>query len=157
MPRGYSRERTSIHDPHYHFVWCPKYRKSVLTDEVTNRLEHLIEGKADELDLDILRLAIQPDHVHLFIRGDPKLAPNEIIQRVEGYTSRNLREEFDFGLSSLWTRSYLVSSADEVKDLADRTKEAIADVERRLERLRERRGEIVEEVDRMHPVASTRT
>lgn len=30
------------------------------------------------------------------------------------YTSRNLREEFDFGLPSLWTRSYFVSSAGEV-------------------------------------------
>ncbi|MES3160006.1 MAG: IS200/IS605 family transposase, partial [Halorubrum sp.] len=27
MPRGYSRERTSVHNLHYHFVWCPKYRK----------------------------------------------------------------------------------------------------------------------------------
>jgi len=30
----------------------------VLTDEITDRLEQLIEEKADELDLDILRLAI---------------------------------------------------------------------------------------------------
>jgi len=122
MPRGYSRERTSVHNLHYHFVWCPKYRKPVLTDEVANRLEQrieekadeLIEEKADELDLDILRLAIQPDHVHLFITGNPKLAPNKIIQQVKGYTSRNLRDEFDFGLPSLWTRSYFVSSAGEV-------------------------------------------
>jgi len=53
---------------------------------------HEIEEKADELALDILRLAIQPDHVHLFIIGDPKLSPNKIIQQVKGYTSRNLRE-----------------------------------------------------------------
>ena len=114
MPRGYSRERTSVHNLHYHFVWCPKYRKPVLIDEVADRLEHLIEQKADELGLDILRLAIQPDHVHLFITGNPKLAPNKIIQQVKGYTSRNLRDEFDFGLPSLWTRSYFVSSAGEV-------------------------------------------
>jgi putative transposase len=95
-------------------VWCPKYRKPVLTDEVADRLEQLIEEKADELDLDILRLAIQPDHIHLFITGTPKLAPNKIIQQVKGYTSRNLRDEFDFGLPSLWTRSYFVSSAGEV-------------------------------------------
>jgi putative transposase len=114
MPRGYSRERTSVHNLHYHFVWCPKYRKPVLTDEVADRLEELITEKAGELNLDILRLAIQPDHVHLFITGTPKLAPNKIIQQAKGYTSRNLREEFDFGLPSLWTRSYFVSSAGEV-------------------------------------------
>ena len=38
MPRGYSRERTSVHNLHYHFVWCPKYRKPVLTGEVADRL-----------------------------------------------------------------------------------------------------------------------
>ncbi|ERH00212.1 MAG: transposase [Haloquadratum sp. J07HQX50] len=86
----------------------------MLTDEVANRLEQLIEEKADELALDILRLAIQPDHVHLFITGNPKLAPNKIIQQLKGYTSRNLRDEFDFGLPSLWTRSDFVSSAGEV-------------------------------------------
>ena len=35
MPRGYSRNRTSVHNLHYHFVWYPKYRKPVLTVEVT--------------------------------------------------------------------------------------------------------------------------
>lgn len=114
MPRGYSRERTSVQNLHYHFVWCPKYRKPVLTDEVADRVEQLITEKADELGLDILRLAIQPDYVHLFITGNPKLAPNKIMQQVKGYTSRTLRDEFDFGLPSLWTRSYFVSSAGEV-------------------------------------------
>lgn len=69
MPRGYSRERTNIHNLHYHFIWCPKYRKKVLTSGVADRFESLIEEKADELELEILKLAIQPDHVHLFITG----------------------------------------------------------------------------------------
>ncbi|MDS0300269.1 IS200/IS605 family transposase [Halogeometricum sp. S1BR25-6] len=114
MPRGYSRERTSVHNLHYHFIWCPKYRKSVLEGEVADRLEELVSEKADELGLEILRLAIQPDHVHLFITGDPTLAPNKIMQQVKGYSSRHLRDEFDFGLPSMWTRSYFVSSAGEV-------------------------------------------
>jgi putative transposase len=114
MPRGFDRERTSVHRLQYHFIWCPKYRKSVLEGEVRTRLEELIEEKADELDLEILELAIRPDHVHLFITGDPTLAPNKIMQQVKGYSSRRLRDEFDFGLPSLWTRSYFVSSAGDV-------------------------------------------
>ena len=114
MPRGYSKERTSVHRLHYHFIWCPKYRKSVLKGEVRDRLEELIEDKADELGLEILELAIRPDHVHLFITGDPTLAPNKIMQQIKGYSSRHLRDQFDFGLPSLWTRSYFVSSAGDV-------------------------------------------
>jgi len=114
IPRGFDRERTNVHKLQYHFIWCPKYRKSVLEGEVRDRLEELIEEKADELDLEILELAIRPDHVHLFITGDPTLAPNKIMQQVKGYSSRRLRDEFDFGLPSLWTRSYFVSSAGDV-------------------------------------------
>ena len=116
MPRGYSKERTSVHRLHYHFIWCPKYRKSVLTGEAKDRLEALIQEKADELGLEVLTLAVRPDHVHLFIEGNPKLAPNKIMQQVKGYSSRRMREEFDFGLPSLWTRSYFVSSAGDVSD-----------------------------------------
>ncbi|VTT85723.1 Transposase [Halorubrum sp. DM2] len=114
MPRGFDRERTNIHKLQYHFVWCPKYRKSVLEGEVRDRLEELIEDKADELNVEILELAIRPDHVHLFITGDPTLAPNKIMQQIKGYSSHHLREEYDFGLPSLWTRSYFVSSAGDV-------------------------------------------
>lgn len=116
MPRGYSRERTSVHNLQFHFIWCSKYRKSVLTGDVADRLQQLTEEKADELGLEILRLAIKPDHVHLFITGNPRLAPNKILQQVKGHTSRHLRDEFDFGLPSLWTRSYFVSAAEEVSN-----------------------------------------
>ena len=114
VSRGFDRERTNVHKLQYHFIWCPKYRKSVLEGEVRDRLEGLIEDKADELGLEILELAIRPDHVHLFITGDPTLAPNKIMQQVKGYSSRHLRDEFNFGLPSLWTRSYFVSSAGDV-------------------------------------------
>ncbi|WP_272913573.1 IS200/IS605 family transposase [Halolamina sediminis] len=44
----------------------------------------------------------------------PALAPNKISQQVKGYSSRHLRDEFDLGLPSLWTRSYFVSSVGDV-------------------------------------------
>ncbi len=57
----------------------------MLTDDVHDRLKALIHEKADELGVAIISLSIQPDHVHLFIEGNPKLAPNKIIQQVKGY------------------------------------------------------------------------
>ncbi|WP_435078816.1 IS200/IS605 family transposase [Halococcus sp. AFM35] len=115
MPRGYSKERTSVHNLHYHFIWCPKYRKAVLTDDVAERMDELVRTKADELGLEVIELAVQPDYIHLFITGNPKLAPNKIIQQLKGYTSHELRNEFgNMGLPSLWTRSYFVSSVKEI-------------------------------------------
>jgi putative transposase len=60
-----------------------------------------------------------PDHVHLFIQADPRLAPNSIIGQIKGFTSRVLRREFRelrSRLPTLWTRSYFVSTHGHVSD-----------------------------------------
>jgi putative transposase len=53
MPRGFDRERTTIHTLQYHFIWCPKYRKSVLEGEVRDPLEELIDDKAHDAGIDV--------------------------------------------------------------------------------------------------------
>ncbi len=116
MPRGYTKELTSVHRLHYHFVWCVKYRKPVLVDDVAARLRSLLRSKAKDLGLDIINMSVGADHVHLFIEGHPTMAPNEIIQPIKGHSSHELMEEFNFGLPSLWTRSYFVSSTGHISD-----------------------------------------
>jgi putative transposase len=61
-------------------------------------------------------LAIQPDHVHLFIRANPYALPADIPRRMKGRSSRYLRDEFPRlrKLPSLWTRSYFLSTAGNV-------------------------------------------
>lgn len=113
MPRGYMSSETSIHFMNYHFVWCPKYRKTVLVKEVGTRLKQLLHEKAQQLNCEIITLEIMPDHVHLFIRATPLLAPNRIVGELKGFTSRTLRKEFKHlttSLPTLWTRSYFVST-----------------------------------------------
>lgn len=119
MSKGYISSETSVHFMHYHFVWCPKYRRKVLNDAIAKRLYELIYKKAKEVDCEILALEIQPDHVHLFIHGKPKQSPNKIIGMIKGYTSRILRKEFRelrSKLPTLWTRSYFVSTHGHVSD-----------------------------------------
>lgn len=100
----------------YHFVWCPKYRRPILQDSTKERCKQLIEERVNELECEILKLQIMPDHVHLFIQGNPKLTPNNIIAGIKGYTSNVLRKEFPVLLEipTLWTRSYFASTAGNV-------------------------------------------
>jgi putative transposase len=61
------------HDRHsVHLVWCPKRRKAVLVGEVANRLRQIIAEVATEKGWDILELSINPDHVHLFKKGQSR-------------------------------------------------------------------------------------
>lgn len=113
----YRRNAGSVFSLHLHFVWCPKYRKRVLIDEVAVRFKELLEQKCNELGLLIEGLEVMPDHVHLFVSAPPTDAPQYFVNQLKGFTSRKLREEFGFLrtlLPCLWSRSYYVGSAGHV-------------------------------------------
>ena len=110
----YRKNAGSVYNLHFHLVWCPKYRKPVLTGAVEARLKELLHEKASELQIEIEGLEVMPDHVHLFIATDPTHAPQFLANQFKGYTSRVLRQEFAHlrsQLPSLWSRSYLVVSS----------------------------------------------
>jgi putative transposase len=112
----YQHERHTVHLVVYHLIWCPKRRRKILVGEIKARLEQIIREVASEHGWTILELAIQPDHVHLFLRGDPYTAPSDIARLFKGRSSRVLREEFPelLKLPSLWTHSFFVSTAGNV-------------------------------------------
>jgi putative transposase len=112
----YRHDRHSVHLVVFHLVWCPKRRKPPLVGEVAGRLKQIIAEVATENGWDILELSINPDHVHLFVRGDPITSAAKMVRSFKGRSSRLLRQEFPqlLKLPSLWTRSYFASTAGNV-------------------------------------------
>jgi len=53
------------------------------------------KGESEGDGCEIIELKIMSYHVHLFISAKPILAPNQIVFHIKGYTSRNIREEFE--------------------------------------------------------------
>jgi hypothetical protein len=78
----------------YHIVWSPKYRYKVIVGDVEKWLRALLREKCSQLGIDILSLETMPDHIHIFVRASPIIAPNDIVAGLKGYTSRILRQEF---------------------------------------------------------------
>lgn len=100
----------------YHVIWCSKYRRKVLVEEVGQRLKELIVGVASELRVDIIEMEIMPDHVHLLLEVDPQFGIHRAVKNIKGKTSRILRAEFTSlrtRLPSLWTNSYFVATVGE--------------------------------------------
>ena len=111
--------KTSVFNLSYHLIWCPKYRRKVLVGEIKTRLTELIYEKASELEIEIVELNIQPDHVHIFIKTKPIHAPQFVVGQIKGYSSRILRQEFSSlrsRLPTLWTRSYYVDSVGKLNE-----------------------------------------
>jgi putative transposase len=115
----YRKNAGSVFNLHYHFVWCPKYRKSVLVGPVEQALKQMLAEKAEALDVEIESMEVMPDHVHLLVSAPPTEAPQHLVNQFKGDTSRLLREQFKHlrtRLPSLWSRSYYVGSAGAVTE-----------------------------------------
>jgi putative transposase len=93
----------------YHIVWCTKYRRKVLTNEIQNRLKELLKEVCDKNNFKIEALETMEDHVHIFVQASPKDSVHRIVSQLKGFSSFRLREEFKeltTRLPCLWTRSY---------------------------------------------------
>jgi putative transposase len=62
--------------------------------KVGEGLEQIIRQVADELEIKVLELAINQDHVHLLISAYPTIPVHRIVKRIKGRSSNILRGEF---------------------------------------------------------------
>ena len=112
----YEHDNHNVHLIVYHLVFCPKRRRKILVGPIRQRLQQLILEVATENNWKIIDLAVQPDHVHLFLRSNPHTLPTDIARLIKGRSSHVLREEYPFlkRMPSLWTRSTFYSTAGNV-------------------------------------------
>lgn len=97
----------------YHVVFCPKYRKPVLTPPIDARLKELIQQVCNETQSGLIETEVMPDHVHLLLDCDPQFGIHRLVKGIKGRSSRVLRKEFHVlrtRIPTLWTNSYFCSS-----------------------------------------------
>lgn len=97
----------------FHVVWCPKYRRKVITGPVDARLKEIIREVCAEKDCPIVELETMPDHVHLLVTCDPQYGIHRLVKTIKGRSSRMLRQEFPSlrsRIPTLWTNSYFVAT-----------------------------------------------
>jgi putative transposase len=97
-------------------MWCPKRRRPILVGRIKHRLEQVIHETAREMGVEVHDLAVNPDHLHLFVSAYPQLPVHKIVKRFKGRSSHTLRREFPelLKLPSLWTHSYFASTEGHV-------------------------------------------
>jgi len=112
-------KRNCVYQTAYHVVWCPKYRKKVLTGSILQRTNNLIEAICLENNWSILSKEIQPDHIHLFLSFSPAVPIATVVKKLKGIVARKLFMEFSelkeiLKGGSLWSPSYYVGTAGNV-------------------------------------------
>jgi putative transposase len=113
MNKRWKASESCVTSLYYHLLWCPKYQREVLVDDIADRLLFLLNEKAAEIDLEIVSNEIMPDCVHLLVKAKAEDSPHFLIQQLKGYTSKIMREEFPTlksRIPTLWTRNYYCCS-----------------------------------------------
>lgn len=119
----YAKNAGAVFSLKYHVVFCPKYRRPVLTSPIDVRLKELVREVAERREMIVHALEVMPDHVHLFVETDPRWAPAEVAGKFKAVTSRILRQEFPAlrsRLPTLWSRSYFIATVGAVTESAIR-------------------------------------
>lgn len=110
---SYKSNNNVVYSCKYHVIFCPKYRRKVLINNVDVRLKEIIQEVADRYKFEVMEMEIMPDHVHILMEVDPQFGIHRAVKNIKGYSSRLLRLEFPWlksRLPSLWTNSYFVST-----------------------------------------------
>jgi putative transposase len=113
MAQSFKSNHNSVYSCKYHVVWCPKYRRKVLTGEVAERLKAIIHEVAAELESEIMELETMPDHVHILCEVPPHHGIAKFVRFCKSRSSRLLRQEFPAlksRLPTLWTHSTFIST-----------------------------------------------
>ena len=100
----------------YHFVWIPKYKHKVFCEPYREVLKGMIEKIGYDYDIDIVELEIPEDHIHMVVRGVPKMSPSDVMQIIKSISARELfrrypeiKKQYFWG-GKLWTQSYFVET-----------------------------------------------
>ena len=101
----------------YNVIFCPKYRRKVLTDGIDERLKQILVETAKRHHFEITGLEVMPDHVHLLIDCNPRYGIMQCIKDLKRESASLLKKEFPqlrSRLPNLWTRSCFVASVGSV-------------------------------------------
>lgn len=103
----------------YHIVWCTKYRRRVLTEEIQLKLKYFVREVCLKNEFELLEIETMEDHIHIFIKASGKDSVHRIVSQVKGFTAFSLRKEFPqlkSKLPCMWTRSYYAGTVGHVSE-----------------------------------------
>ena len=105
----------AVYDLKYHFVWIPKYRKKLLKGDVAKYVKQVFRQIAKEYGWEIEEMAVEVDHVHIFLYASPKYGPARIVQIMKSISAREVFEQFPqlrkkLWAGELWSDGYFVRS-----------------------------------------------
>ena len=103
---GVRRTKHAVYDLKYHLVWIPKYRKDILSGEVSRYLKEVFQRIAEEYEFRIDTMEVMKDHVHIFVEVPPRYSPAQAVQILKSVSAREVFKKFPKLRKQLWAREF---------------------------------------------------
>jgi len=110
----------SVYNLNYHIVFVTKYRHKVLIGDVEEYVKVRIKELCEQYGWEQLALEVMPDHIHLFVSPEPKVAPLAIATTIKSILAVDIFKKFEglkqkkFWGSGLFSRGAYYGSAGAV-------------------------------------------
>ena len=117
MKKDFVSKGRSVSDLKAHLVLTTKYRRKVLTAEMSDKLHEIFEALLDAWDCKIVEFNGEQDYIHLLFQYHPEIQLSKLVNSLKSVSSRKLRQEFLLELQKtyhnkkvLWNGSYFLAS-----------------------------------------------
>ena len=90
----------------YHLIMCVKYRKKVIDDTISKRLEKMFISIAPNYNITLEEWNHDTDHVHVLFKGQPNTEISKFINAYKSASSRLIKKEFPQIRNSLWKEMF---------------------------------------------------
>ncbi len=100
----------------YHVAFSTKYRKRVFTDQKTkDEVGQLFREIALHYDMQIDKIEVLSDHVHMSVSAPPRIAPSQAVQILKSVSTKMLFKQYKFLKKfywggEVWVQGYFVRS-----------------------------------------------
>ncbi len=116
MSKRFRRLSHTIYECKYHLVFCPKYRRPILKDEIREYVRGEIGNLLRQKEgIEIMEMNVQSDHIHLVVWIPPKYAVSAVMGYLKGKLAIRLLQKYErlgkqFWGRHIWGRGYCVST-----------------------------------------------
>ena|SRR3972149_58481 len=90
------------YEVHYHIVFPVKYRKALLSEEVTKKIKEISLELQERYAVEIEEIGCDIDHIHLLCSIHPKYSPGQFVRLFKSITAQKLFKEITWLKKELW-------------------------------------------------------
>jgi putative transposase len=110
---GWRASSHAKYDCKYHLIWCPKRRRAIGDAEVRTTITETFHAIAEDFGFWIEELAVEEDHVHVFLEFPPKYSIARVVGILKSISASRTFHQFpwlhrQYWSGELWEDGYAV-------------------------------------------------